>query len=327
MNALSNIHSVTAPSTISHSIPKATTKLEKDLTGTLYLSKSGYVYNGQSRSVLWIKFLGLGLSLPFRILITKVCNLFKRLFKKPINEKGSHDSIHMLDLSRTAWKGFFGWKMTLKERADQYSMKELDYNTKSRENEMEKVRSQRILSGFYTARCMHPLFHKDQVQPNLVEQLTQLEKKFNLYKKVYDYNSYREQGLWSYTKWANKNADPDFREMRKIEKKPLHELKTVMDKTLQELQNDPELQKINRLRGYCNISVINQNPCRRSKNKIMDTLFQEDKVGTDNADWYKNKRFCCIHKIDFCDSITCWAIDCMCCIICCVPANCHYCIL
>ena len=178
MTILNTIYSASGPSIIQHSILPNPKKVNEGLTGTLYLSKSGYVYNGQSRSALWIKFLGLGVSLPFRILIGKVCNIFKRFANMPTNEKGAHDARHMLKLSSIAWKGVFGGNRSLKDRAVCYSMEELDYNSKDSLSELEKPRSQRILKGYYTARCMHPLFHQKQIQPKLVEQMEQLEKKF-----------------------------------------------------------------------------------------------------------------------------------------------------
>lgn len=198
MTTLNNIHCQTSPTVFKHTVSKEVTGLEKDVTGTLYLSKDGYVYNGKSKPVLWVKFLGLALSIPLRTLIAKVCSLVQKVFNSNVNDKGSHDLKYMFHISGIAWKGVISWKKSLRERAAEFSLTELGYNAENITKEMQNRRSDRLLGGFYTAPCMHPLFHKKQTLPNLVYKLKKLNEKIRILEK--EQQSRKES---YFTKWFN----------------------------------------------------------------------------------------------------------------------------
>lgn len=130
--------------------------------GKLYLSRAGYVFGDHPKGVTWLKFLGLGIGLPFVSVAYKTARAAKSLFGYSIPQKGIHDLSHTLSLAQHAWKAVVGWKgVPLQIRVEQMAIQELIYNGGTRN--LSLPRSERFHKGLYVAKCMQPLFHKSQL--------------------------------------------------------------------------------------------------------------------------------------------------------------------
>lgn len=326
MSQLSNIHQFDQPTAFHHTVLKENTGLKEHLTGKLYHSREGYIYNDQPTSVLWIKFLGLGLSVPLRIVIAKVVNVFKRVFNIAIPIKGAHHTKHMLRLTGIAWKGVFGWKKTLQERAAEYSIAELKYNSSDIAGKLDRPRSRRIKTGYYTALCMHPLFHKSQIREGLIGEIMKAEKDLRLHQLFLPRKQAKERGVFSYFKASIKDAffgiHPNT--FNAINHLTAEEIEASIQK-FREFLNSEEVSKTRRLLRYADITVINKHTLPIPREKVLDKIYQETTIAPEEKEWFKHQRCCgSIHRIECCDSITCWAIECMCCVICCIPNECEY---
>ncbi len=141
-------------------VPKELSPSYDKISGQLYLSRRGYMYATVSKPVVWLKFLGLALALPFVGVAKKIGELVQRCFGEHACSKGLHDLKHTFHLAGIAFKAVITGSIF--ERVEEFALAELDYNSKSREQELDKPRSYRFEEGVYVARCMQPLFHEKQ---------------------------------------------------------------------------------------------------------------------------------------------------------------------
>lgn len=94
--------------------------------------------------------------------------------------------------------------------------------------------------------------------------------------------------------------------------------KKTIDKQLVSLKNKLGSRSVR----YANSAVISQHPFMQLKPDLSKYVYEEKKVDVCGTSWYSQKKYCgCIYKIDCCESMTCWAIDCICCACCFMPAT------
>lgn len=130
--------------------------------GHLRVRPSGYVYAHHSKPVIWTKFFLIGTILPCYSSVAKIGAFVKNIMGCQVPDRGAHDVGHCLDLSLLAWKAVVGFKgVSLDTRLETFALKELHYN--GGDNELQQARSERFNKGAYAARCMQPLFHKEQL--------------------------------------------------------------------------------------------------------------------------------------------------------------------
>ncbi len=317
-----------------HRVPEEVSGFDREVHGKLYLSGTGFVFQSQSKPVLWVKFLGLAVSLPFRAMINKVCQAVLHVFGRNIPNEGAYDLPHLFYLSGIAWKGVFGWKLTLAERALQFALQELGYHYASCEEAMEQSRSDRLTSGYYAAPCMHPLGGQDEYQQSalIYQNRHRIERELG---DIRLEREYRQKANGSWTDWFSSMS------MQRSER--CQEMSDEMvEARYENLQR--QIAHLSRLEGrvkrYADIAVVKQHGCLRAKavanhalesttDTITSALVEETaRVDCCGQTCYREKRICCcVHKIDCCDAITCWAIDCICCMLCFSPATGDCCIV
>lgn len=318
----------------SHYVPAEVSGFDQDVTGKLYLSQSGYVYQHQSRAVLWIKLLGLGISLPIKALLNKVWQAVLYIFDDEVPSKGAYDLPHLFHLSGVAWKGVIGWKKSLAERASEYALKELDYHFESREEAMAINRSERITGGYYTAPCMHPLFSGEEYTEdiNRAQSKTQLERELRALRTELRDRETAEATFFGFFRAPAQDRNSPFVHMT------IGEISQRIGRIQSELMSRGSLD--GRVKKYADIAVVKQYGCMRAKavannaleattDTVSSALVEEtNRVDCCGETCYREKRICCcVYQIECCGSTLCWAIDCICCMCCFSPSTGDCCIV
>lgn len=303
------------------SIPKPTSKFNDRLYGELYVSENKFVYSTISKTIVWFKFLGIGLGLPLIALAAKVKELVSRCFKKPVPSKGFHDWQHSGKLISIAWKAVLGLgRFSILEDVDKFGLAELDYNNPDRIKELDKTRSARLANGVYLAKCMHPLFHESQFtapQP-LRKQLeqerilrTEVEKSLQI-KTTPKESSWSPQALFNS---LNSFLDP-------YPNKTVNQLTfELMRLNNQILAKEILLDRSVKCDHYAREAILKQQSvCQNATETV-------EECTCCNITCYKHQQVCgLIHKIDCCGT-RCWAIDCLCCMFCFWPDGQQVCVI
>lgn len=318
----------------SHFVPSEVSGFDRDVTGKLYLSQSGYVFQHQSRAVLWIKLLGLGISLPIKALLNKVWQAVLYVFDDEVPSEGAYDLPHLFHLSGVAWKGVIGWKKSLAERASEYALREIDYHYDDRTEAMAVNRSDRIKGGYYTAPCMHPLFHSDDYTDNVREaqDYTGLQRELQGLKEELRQRKSTETSFFGYFNTFVQDRNSPYYGISDEE----------MIRRISLLESDLGRRSPleGRVRRYADIAVVKQHGCLRARavanhalESTTDTLSSALVEETNRVDCcgetcYREKRICCcVYQIECCGETLCWAIDCLCCMCCFSPATGDCCIV
>lgn len=304
-------------------IPPAFSYNKHKLTGTLYLSRQGYVFSFTSKVTIWLKFLGIAIGLPIIAIAAKCNQLFNCCWKGP--KKGLHDLKHSFNLVDIAWKAVIGTgRNNLMNRVEEFALAELDYNHNDRMQALELRRSDRFEKGVYMARCMQPLMHKDQytVCSRTRKKIEELEKQYTDLSKEYEYNDRNDS--WSTVLYKSvMTEERPYREWSKATIQKTMQENRAQVKTLQD-----KLQKAERCNKCAFKAIYDQQCCIGA----MDSF--EDNFVTTEADvkccgerCYRQQRICgIVYKIDCC-ATRCWAIDCLCCFCCFWPAGRQACVL
>ena len=296
---LDDIQYYTVPGLIGITVPENRCGQNKPISGQLYLSQQEYFYAGVSKPVIWLKFAGLTIILPFMVCAHKCHQLFKCCFGKQVSAKGLHDLSHAKKLYSIAFKAVIGWgKDSLFESVEKFALAELDYNNGNRSDELDKPRSQRFKQGYYVARCMQPLFHKKaldhtQTLRTRIEHLSvckdQMEDSLRRKRKLQENAS-----TYPYAEFSKEQLVAG-----------LEEVNSQLKAAKQFFEASERCQK------YAVQAILSQQSY--ISDSYIKSSVREEKIG------YKHDKYCgCIYKVDCC-AVRCWAIDCFCCMCCIFP--------
>lgn len=311
---LAQLDYLNGPGAFEVQIPAGTNGLKNGLSGTLEVSREGYVYSASSKAVVWLKFLGLGVYLPIKGTVSKCVEIASKCFGCAVPEKGYHDLKHILNLAKIAWKGVLDWDhYSLMERVEEYALSELDYNNSDRASEMSISRSQRFTQGFYVAKCMQPLFHRDQFHSvrtlnGKIEALDQHKKQLAemLAKKRAQTEGLGFRKILSYLPSSNPYKDWSIFKIQRT----LQEI----DEQNNALKEQREASK--KCEKYALKSIFKQQYCQHAVDALVDT---QAEVSCCGERCFRQQRICgLLYKIDCC-ATRCWALDCFCCMCCIWP--------
>lgn len=292
----------------------------KNLKGVLHLSKNGYVYSAPSKSVVWIKFLALGIYLPLRGMMVKCIDIASRCFGGRGNNK--NEVSQALHLTRIAWKAVLG-PSALLERVEDFAMAEIDFNHSNRNSALALKRSTRFSEGRYMAPCMQPLFHQSEAIPASL-----LQKKIDAIKTKKE--AVDREIAFRYASKGQKimmtiftNRDPEF---QKLEDATLANVSKNCTNAIQKQEN--LLERSKRCSRYAAQAILNQNCCPTTNAVIKKhTVTTGPEITCCGETCFKQERYCgIVYKIDCCFT-RCWAIDCLCCFCCFWPDGRSACIL
>jgi len=315
ITSLESINWEIKPSEFKLTVP-GISELQKEMTGTLQMSSNGYVFSVPKKSVTWFKFLGLATYLPIYALIAKSYQLACQCFGSPIPNKGYQDIKHAFHLASIAWKAVIGWeKHSLLDRVEQFALAEIDYNNANRYAELDKKRSDRLLTGFYTAKCMQPEFHKSQYTPP-----SPLRKRIDeLNKKKEELDTALKNILTPHPKgWSLLPAIQDYLANNPYSKWETNQIIDQQEHTESLLSTlNKQLQTTERCEKYATRAILNQQCCPHAIKKASDAIIQtEADVKCCGSTCYKQQRICgVLVKIDCC-ATRFWALDCFCCVCC-----------
>lgn len=308
--------------------------------GQLYLGQNEYVYSTVSNSVVWLKFLGIGIALPFIYVAKKICAFINKCQGYYVPEKGFHDFKHVWNLSSMAWKAVTRCSGTdsILEDVEKFSLAEIDYNNKNRNDEMQRPRSVRLQNGVYLAKCMHPLFHRHEYrEPTKARERLEVIKaeevslRESLNRRTEQPTGWTMSMFNSVKQWAQ--PDP-YKELRQ------DEIEHLLFKKLQDHQRLSALiDRGERCQKYINSVIASQQTCcdpapQPTTNTViiqsdqLDTccdpatnavtiqsnqfvLASSEECSCFDVSVYRHEQVCgCIHKVDCC-ATRCFAIDCL----------------
>lgn len=311
-----------------HRVPREISGFDREVEGRLYLSQTGYIHAAQARPVLRIKLLGLAVSLPIRAIVNKIIKTVRFLFGAEITSRGAYDFSHMLRLSGIAWKGVVGWKKTLAERASQFALAELDSNFEDRAEGMSESRSERLKNGYYAAPCLHPICKQEDYSRSSGIDLKNLRLQNKLGGLIGE-RKYRQKTRGTLLQRLSAMGMERIESYTEMDDEALSERITRIERLIE--QNN---QLSGRVKKYADIAVVRQQGCLRikaaasrafkaSSETISSALVEETaKVDCCGTTCYREKRICCcVYQIECCEDFTCWAIDCICCMLCFSPAT------
>lgn len=312
-------------------VPKEVSTLHYEAYGQLYVSQKGFVYNPMSKGVTWLKFLGIGLALPFVGIASKIRELAHRCFGKAVESKGYHDFNHVGKLLGIAWKAVVGCgERTIREDAEKFALAEVDYNNpraingrdpnKNRIVELDKLRSVRLKTGVYFARCMHPLFHESQyISPRKARNSLEEAKEM------------RNQLLTSLETKKKMAANPDWFSSL------VNQVSNILDPFNHLSKGQVQLELLAVKNKILTLEIMIDRADKCEKYALQTILSQQTicdgatetvaECGCCNFTCYKHQRICgLVHKVDICGT-RCWAIDCFCCMCCVWPASTQVCVI
>lgn len=300
-----------AAGTLEIHVPSEQTGLQESIHGTLKISPEGFVYSLSSKPVLWLKFLGLSAYLSFwsTTLACKIAS--QKFFGQKIAKNDIIEARHLYNLATIAEKALLGsGHKTLYDRVEQFALAEIDFNNPSREDEMRRARSIRLTHGLYIARCLQPLFHKEQwVNPTvLATQIDNLQKeKDNLIQaRIQSKTSKPAYELLGFISFSTSNLDPY----------EIEERLATVNAQLDGKKN--QLHMSERCHKYATAAILSQQWCitQACKNTTVETQVE---VECCNMMCYKQQKICGIlYKID-CLAMRCWALHFQCCLCCLWP--------
>lgn len=305
-------------------IPEGYEGTNRNMTGVLYMSKDGFVFSASYKFIIWLKFLGLAIGLPFVAIAVK-CNQLCNPFLKTYPKKGMHDLKHSFRLANIAWKAVTGTgKNNLMKRMEEFALAELDYNHKDRIQALNMRRSERFSKGVYAAMCMQPFMHKSQYIPfsTTKQQIAQLDAKYALLNAEW----HRQESGDSWSTFLHRtvlSSDRPYKDWSK------DKIKAEMDK----VQNEAaalraQLRKAERCNRLALAVISDQQCCHDPVGALEDQFVTTDAdVKCGGKRCYRQQRVCgIIYKIDCC-ATRCWAIDCLCCFCCIWPDGRQACVL
>lgn len=345
------------PSNFKVVLPTEVTGLQNVVSGTLTLSRRGYIYSTQSDSVLSFKLFALILYLPLKAVICKCSQIAKSIFGYTTPQKGYHDFNHIFHLVSIASKGLSGMTV-FKESIEEFALAELAYNSPSGIAETSLApRSKRFYEGVYAATCLQPLFHKDEYQPVKIGSLSKIDFQICDNEKKQIFNNSQKQKILT----AMERAGEEVEEKIKGERRFCRRMYSLFSQRMTSLFFQNEFLNIDPKKLEEELTTVNQNQSqlleqhsilkkefgsleeRRQKQHLIKERCQKyaltailnqecisprtcDGVIETTADFtccgytlYREQKICgLLHKIDCCGS-RCWAINCLCCVCCIFP--------
>lgn len=286
--------------TINVTASKKSTGLAWDVSGKLELARSGFLYSTSSKSTVWLKFAVLSLGLPVYAIFAAIGNLFVG------KARGAHDLNHMKRLSNIAWKAVTGKKSDLISRVEEFSITELMYNGHL-EDELAKSRSQRFSEGFYIAKCMQPLFHNRVYNRANEEQLT-LDRRIEETKQEISLI----QGAIEFPSPMVSLFFPNPHRGRDL---------TLLEQDLERAQAQlSQMRSVETEAKRCERYAVSAILAQRGlAGRIADASTKVEEVDCCGTVCYRHTQLCGIfHKVECC-AISCFAIDCLCCLCCISP--------
>jgi hypothetical protein len=289
--------------------------LSANVVGTLQLSPKGFVYADTSKTVLWIKFLGLATYLSITGAVTKCKHVAKELFNHRVTSEDRIELTHRFHLASIAGKAIVGkGDKPIMKRVEQFALAEINHNRQSDSaiEELNTPRSERFASGHYVARCMQPLLHTDQVaDPRLQQQIDSLNTIITNLSFELSQRSPQKgfvPGIVAFMFYSRPYKEYDEAEISEM----LADAKYELSK---KYAQQTRAERANRYAAY---AIMNQSGYL--KQALRDTVVEtQADVKCGEFTCYKQEKICGIlYKIDCC-FLRCWAVDCGCCQCCLAP--------